>query len=166
MELEKLLGLSGCPNCLFNYGDAEWKEFWEHPERPCGTRTKVEMFQVTHLARDALATELQGVGVVRRALSRYGLAAAHMYEPCPFFELPWFSLNMMVPERLHESELGIVRWCFILTGEYLRLHHEYTPAQVAEYSARVSEYLKELRQPVVTRIFAKEHGSITGHQYR
>lgn len=166
MELEKLLGVKGCPNCLFNYSEAAWEDCWEHPDRPMSARTKVEMFQVTNLARDDLATGVRGIGDVQRALSELGLTIAHLYEACPLFELPWFQLDMMVPERLHESELGLVRWCFNLVGEYLREVCEYTESDVAELSGRVSEFLRELRQPVVTRIFAKKHGSITGHQYR
>ncbi len=94
------------------------------------------------------------------------LHPCHLYERCPLFDLPWFQLRGLVPERLLESELGIVRWCFRLTSEYLFTQKGYTANDLAELSKRIAEYLSLLRQPVVTRILSATHGSITGKQYR
>ncbi len=117
-------------------------------------------------ARQDLADARIGIGEVTATLHEVELHAAHLYERCPLFDLPWFSLSGLVPERLHESELGIVRWCFRLTSDYLHVLKEYMANDLGLLSQRIADNLSVLHQPVVTRILSLKHGSITGKQYR
>ena len=124
-ELQKLIGVTGCPDCLFPDTPEAWDHKWENPSQVWPRRSKVDMRQRCDRARQDLADARIGIGEVTATLHEVELHAAHLYERCPLFDLPWFSLSGLVPERLHESELGIVRWCFRLTSDYLHVLKEY-----------------------------------------
>ena len=164
-ELQKLIGVTACPNCLFPDTPEAWEQQWASHVWP--HRSKDEMRERCDRTRQDLAEERIGIGDAVDKLKReFQLHSAHLYERCPFFDLPWFRLSGFVPERLHQSELGIVRWCFRLASDYLHELQDYTANDLGDLSARIADNLLLLHQPVVTRILCLKHGSITGKQYR